>query len=49
MMIANVPAVLLGKRVADRIPARVVHAVAAAIFGVLGIATLLGVGQRLGF
>jgi putative Ca2+/H+ antiporter (TMEM165/GDT1 family) len=49
MMIANVPAVLLGDRAAGRIPARVVHAVAAAIFGILGVATLLGVGQRLGF
>lgn len=49
MMIANVPAVLLGDRIADRIPVRVVHAVAAAIFGVLGIATLCGAGQSLGF
>lgn len=49
MMIANVPAVLLGSRIADRIPGRVVHAVAAAIFGVLGIATLLGTGESLGF
>ncbi|MDR1934779.1 MAG: TMEM165/GDT1 family protein [Candidatus Accumulibacter sp.] len=49
MMIANVPAVLLGERIAERIPARVVHAVAAAIFGALGVATLLGAGRGLGF
>ncbi|MDR0576840.1 MAG: TMEM165/GDT1 family protein [Candidatus Accumulibacter sp.] len=48
MMIANVPAVLLGERIAGRIPARAVHAAAAAIFGALGIAALLGVGQELG-
>ena len=32
MMIANVPAVLLGERIAHRMPIRIVHAVAAAIF-----------------
>jgi putative Ca2+/H+ antiporter (TMEM165/GDT1 family) len=49
MMIANVPAVQLGDRIAERVPARAVHAVAAAIFGALGVATLLGAGQSLGF
>ena len=49
MMIANVPAVLLGERIASRIPVRLVHAVAAAIFAMLGIATLLGVASGLGF
>jgi len=49
MMIANVPAVLLGDRIAQRMPVRLVHAVAAAIFAVLGIATLLGAGERFGF
>lgn len=48
MMIANVPAVLLGDRIADRIPVRVVHGIAAAIFAVLGVATLLGAGEGLG-
>lgn len=48
MMIANVPAVLLGDRIADRIPVRVVHGIAAAIFAVLGVATLLGAGKSLG-
>ncbi len=49
MMIANVPAVLLGDRIADRIPVRLVHAIAAAIFAVLGVATLFGAGAGLGF
>ncbi len=49
MMIANVPAVLLGDRIADRMPVRLVHAIAAAIFAILGVATLLGAGERFGF
>lgn len=49
MMIANVPAVLLGDRIAQRMPVRVVHAVAATIFALLGVATLFGAGQSLGF
>ena len=44
MMIANVPAVLIGGRLAHRLPIRLVHAVAAAIFAALGIAVLIGVG-----
>lgn len=49
MMLANVPAVLLGDRIANRMPVRLVHGVAAAIFAVLGVATLLGAGKSLGF
>ena len=49
MMIANVPAVLLGNRIAHRIPVRLVHTIAAAIFAILGVATLAGVGGRFGF
>jgi putative Ca2+/H+ antiporter (TMEM165/GDT1 family) len=45
MMIANVPAVLLGDRLAGRIPVRLVHGVAALIFLVLGLAVLFGVGE----
>lgn len=48
MMIADVPAVLLGDRVANRIPVRLVHATAAAIFALLGVATLFGAGARFG-
>jgi putative Ca2+/H+ antiporter (TMEM165/GDT1 family) len=42
MMLANVPAVLLGERIAHRMPVRLVHAVAAAVFAVIGVVTLLG-------
>ena len=43
MMIANVPAVLLGNVAAEKLPVRVVHGVAALIFAALGVAMLLGV------
>ncbi|MDD2665029.1 MAG: TMEM165/GDT1 family protein [Dechloromonas sp.] len=48
MMIANVPAVLLGDKIAHKMPIRIVHSVAAGIFAILGIATLLGAGESLG-
>lgn len=48
MLIADVPAVFLGEKLAKRIPMRLVHAVAAAIFALLGLATLLGAGAKLG-
>lgn len=41
MLLANVPAVLLGERLAGRIPMTLVHRIAAAIFALLGVATLL--------
>ncbi|MCB1910555.1 MAG: TMEM165/GDT1 family protein, partial [Rhodocyclaceae bacterium] len=41
MMIANAPAVLIGDRLAERMPVRLVHGIAAAVFAVLGVATLL--------
>jgi putative Ca2+/H+ antiporter (TMEM165/GDT1 family) len=41
--------VILGDRIADRMPVTIVHRVAAAIFLILGIATLLGAGESLGF
>jgi putative Ca2+/H+ antiporter (TMEM165/GDT1 family) len=45
MMIANVPAVLLGEVAARKLPMRLVHGIAAAIFLVLGVLVLLGVGS----
>jgi Ca2+/H+ antiporter, TMEM165/GDT1 family len=45
MLIADVPAVFIGDRLAARIPMRLVHSIAAAIFALLGLATLLGVGS----
>jgi putative Ca2+/H+ antiporter (TMEM165/GDT1 family) len=47
MLIADVPAVFIGDKLADRIPMKLVHRMAAAIFAGLGVATLLGVGQSL--
>jgi putative Ca2+/H+ antiporter (TMEM165/GDT1 family) len=49
MLIADVPAVFVGDRFAAKIPMKLVHSIAAGIFGVLGIATLLGAGSGLGF
>ena len=48
MMIANVFAVIVGERLAYRMPVKWVHRIAAAIFAILGIATLLGAGATLG-
>jgi Ca2+/H+ antiporter, TMEM165/GDT1 family len=45
MMIADVPAVFVGDRLAKRVPMTLVHGVAAAIFISLGVATLLNVGH----
>jgi putative Ca2+/H+ antiporter (TMEM165/GDT1 family) len=44
MMLANVPAVLLGEVAARKLPMRVVHGIAGAIFLVLGVLVLLGIG-----
>jgi Ca2+/H+ antiporter, TMEM165/GDT1 family len=45
MMLANVPAVFLGDKIARNVPMRWVHGLSAAIFAVLGILTVLNVGQ----
>jgi Ca2+/H+ antiporter, TMEM165/GDT1 family len=45
MMLANVPAVLLGDRVARKVSMTLVHAIAAGLFALLGVLTLLNVGQ----
>jgi putative Ca2+/H+ antiporter (TMEM165/GDT1 family) len=49
MLIADVPAVFIGDKLANKIPMKLVHSVAAAVFALLGVATLLGAGARLGF
>ncbi len=46
MLLADVPAVFVGDRLAAKIPMRLVHGLAAAIFVALGIATLMGMGSR---
>ena len=47
MLIADVPAVLISDRLAERLPTRLVHAIGAAIFALLGVAVLWGGGARL--
>jgi putative Ca2+/H+ antiporter (TMEM165/GDT1 family) len=42
MMVANVPAVMLGEAAAKKLPMTLVHAIAALIFLVLGITVLAG-------
>ena len=49
MLIADVPAVFVGEHLSQKIPMKLVHGVAAALFALLGIATLLGAGSRFGF
>ena len=49
MLIADVPAVFVGDMLASKIPMKLVHSIAAAIFALLGVATLAGVGSRFGF
>jgi len=48
MLIADVPAVFVGNKLADKIPLKLVHAIAAGVFAVLGVATLLGAGAKFG-
>jgi Ca2+/H+ antiporter, TMEM165/GDT1 family len=45
MMLANVPAVFLGDKIARQLSMRLVHGVAAVIFALLGLLTLLNVGR----
>ncbi|MGV7208121.1 TMEM165/GDT1 family protein [Oxalobacteraceae bacterium A2-2] len=45
MMLANVPAVYLGDRIAGRVNLKLVHGIAAVIFAVLGVLTLIGDGK----
>jgi putative Ca2+/H+ antiporter (TMEM165/GDT1 family) len=48
MMMANVPAVLLGNFWANRIPLTAVRVVAALLFAVMGVLALLGKGIGVG-
>ena len=41
MMIANVPAVLVGDKVAGKLPLKLIHGIAAAIFAVLGVLAIV--------
>ncbi|MYM41564.1 TMEM165/GDT1 family protein [Duganella qianjiadongensis] len=48
MMLANVPAVYLGDKIAHRVSLKLVHGIAALVFAILGVATLTGAGAALG-
>lgn len=41
MLIADVPAVFIGNKFASKIPMKLIHGIAAAVFAIMGIATLL--------
>jgi putative Ca2+/H+ antiporter (TMEM165/GDT1 family) len=45
MMLANVPAVFLGDKIAQKVSMRLVHGIAAVIFAILGVLTLFNVGK----
>ncbi|MBA4177994.1 MAG: hypothetical protein C0505_15770 [Leptothrix sp. (in: Bacteria)] len=45
MMISNVPAVYLGETIARKLSMKLVHGLAAALFAVLGVLTLLNFGS----
>ena len=45
MMLANVPAVFLGDKIAKKVSMQLVHGIAAAIFCILGVLTLFNVGS----
>lgn len=47
LLLADVPAVLLGDRLSGKVPSRAVHAVAALIFVALGVIVLLGSADSL--
>jgi putative Ca2+/H+ antiporter (TMEM165/GDT1 family) len=49
MLIADVPAVFAGEKLAGKIPMKLVHSIAALLFAAMGVATLLGIGAQLGF
>ena len=47
MLVADVPAVFVGNRFAAKIPMKLVHSIAAAVFALMGLATLFKVEQLL--
>lgn len=49
MLIADAPAVFIGDKLANKIPLKLVHVTAAALFMLLGLATLFGAGASFGF
>jgi len=47
MLIANVPAVYMGERLAGKIPMRLVHSLSACIFAAIGLGIFIGHGEDL--
>jgi Ca2+/H+ antiporter, TMEM165/GDT1 family len=47
ILIADIPAVFVGEKLADKIPMKIIHGVAASHFALLGAATMAGIGQSL--
>jgi Ca2+/H+ antiporter, TMEM165/GDT1 family len=45
MMLANIPAVLAGDRIGNRLPIQTIRIAAAMVFAVLGVLTLVGAGR----
>jgi len=45
MLIADVPAVFLGHKFGEKIPMRLVHTIAASIFALMGVLTLVGIDK----
>jgi len=40
MMLANIPAVLIGDRIAEKLPVRAIRIIAAVVFAALGVLTI---------
>jgi putative Ca2+/H+ antiporter (TMEM165/GDT1 family) len=45
MMLASIPAVLIGNRIADNLPVKAIRITAAVVFAALGVLTFAGVGE----
>jgi putative Ca2+/H+ antiporter (TMEM165/GDT1 family) len=45
MMLANIPVVVIGGRLADRLPIRTIRVAAAMVFAALGVLTAAGIGE----
>ena len=48
MLIADVPAVFVGNKFAERIPMKLVHSIAATIFAAMGVLTFIGIDKLMG-
>jgi putative Ca2+/H+ antiporter (TMEM165/GDT1 family) len=49
MLLADIPAVFVGDKLANKMPMKLVRSIAAGVFALLGVATLLGAGAKFGF